>query len=168
MLPWIMCVSLLATVSFGFAASYPGLAWNRQYNAIESTRRVADAVTKIENRLPMDAYPSFWINNTDDKFTGEYRAIMCSFVAHGLSMYTYPEVEPGRVFRPGTFLVLITQSKDVFESAKEKMSRAGMSLAFYAQEPVADGGVTYWLTYVRVLSADGPQLSLETAPQTSR
>ena len=167
-LAWITCVSLLATVSFGFAASYPGLAWNTQYNAIESTRRVAQAVTKIENRLPTDVYPSFWINNNDDKFTGEYRAIMCSFVAHSLSMYTYPKVEPGRVFRSGTFLVLITQNKDVFESANEKMSEAGMSLAFYAQDPVAEGGVTYWLTYVRVLSAGSPQSGLETAPQTPR
>jgi len=152
-LAWIACLSLLAPVNFGFAPSYPGLAWRMESDSIAATRRVADAIMKIENRLPVDAYPSFWINNTDDRFTSEYRAIMCGFVAHGLSMYTYPEVEPGRVFQSGTFLILITQDKDVFDSANQKMSQAGMPLSLYAQDVISDAGVTYWLTYVRVLRA---------------
>jgi hypothetical protein len=107
----------------------------------------------------VDAFPRFWINNTDDKFSSEYRAIMCGFLAHGvLSMYTYPELEPERVYPPGTFLIIITQKQDVFDGANQKMTQAGMPISLYAQDVIAEGGVTYWLTYVRVLGADNPLL----------
>ena len=77
---------------------------------------------------------------------------MCGFQSHGLSMYEYPRLEKDRIYKPGTFLILITEDQGVFEAANYTMSRAGMPLSFYGQDRIAAGkdGISYWITYAKV------------------
>jgi hypothetical protein len=58
-----------------------------------------------------------WINNVDDPMTAGYRAIMCSFLAHGLSVYHLPTLDARRVYQPGTYIILLTKGSDLFEAA---------------------------------------------------
>jgi hypothetical protein len=150
---WIALMCLFPIVSCALVPTQPGAAWLTRYNGMGLTRRVASAVAAIDKRLPLDAYPAFWIDNYNSSNTAEYRAIMCAILSHGFSMQHYPEVDAGRSYQPGTFLILITENKDIFDSASEKMTNAGMPLSLYAQDLVSGGGTSYWLTYVRVQKA---------------
>jgi hypothetical protein len=84
--------------------------------------------------------------------TVEYRALMCAFLVPGRSMWHYPEIDAGKVYRPGTLIVLATEERDVFATANLKMTGAGMPLQLITQRRIADGGVEYWLTFVKVAS----------------
>jgi hypothetical protein len=53
-------------------------------------------------------------------------------------------------------LVLITDNKYEFGAANEKMTNAGMPLSLYGQDFVSERGVSYWLTYARVLTRVSP------------
>lgn len=150
---WVALMCLFPIVSFALVPTQPGAAWLMQYNGMALTRRVALAVGAIDRRLPLDAYPAFWIDNYDSPNSAEYRAIMCAILSHGFSMQHYPEVDAGLAYRPGTFLILITENKDVFDTASEKMTSAGMPLSLYGQDRISGGGTSYWLTYVRVLES---------------
>jgi hypothetical protein len=151
---WLLILCFLSFASFPLVPAYPGLAWRAQYDGLASNRRIASAIKLIESRLPLDAYPAFWINNVNGKFTAEYRAIMCGFQSHGLSMYEYPQIDKDRTYKPGTFLILITEDRGVFESANYTMSQAGMPLVLYGQDRIATAkdGVSYWITYAKVQS----------------
>ena len=151
-LSWIVMLCLLSIASFPLTPAYPGLAWRAEYDGLESTRRIASAVELIAARLPSHAYPAFWINNIDGRFTSEYRAIMCAFQSHALSMYEYPRLDKDRVYKPGTFVILVTENQDVFEQANDSMSHAGMPLLLYAQDHIAGSkdAISYWITYAEV------------------
>ena len=153
---WLLILCFLSFASFPLVPAYPGLAWRAQYDGLASTRRIASAIKLIESRLPLDAYPAFWINNVNGKFTVEYRAIMCGFQSHGLSMWEYPQLDKDRTYKPGTFLILITEDRGVFESANHTMSQAGMPLVLYGQDRIATAkdGVSYWITYAKVQSGE--------------
>jgi len=152
---WILLLCALSAISFGLVPAYAGFAWKIQYAGIASTRRIGTAVTLIEDHLPSNSYPAFWIDVYNSNLSKEYLAIMCGSLSHGLSMWRYPMVDPGRVYPPGTFLILITQARDVFADANERMSSAGMPLRLYRQDLVSGGGVSYWLTYLQVLHPKG-------------
>lgn len=143
-----MCA--LSVASFALVPGYPGMAWTTEYDGLASTKRVASAISLIEERLPAEDYPVFWINNVDDRLTKEYRAIMCGFLSHGLSMWEYPRIDMQRVYKPGTFVILITEERDVFDAANQTMTRAGMPLSLSGQDLISAGDTSYWLTYVRV------------------
>jgi hypothetical protein len=149
---WAVFLCLLAIASFPLVPNYPGLAWRAEYNGFASTQRIASSIKLIESRLPADAYPAFWINNINGRFTSEYRAIMCGFQSHGLSMYEYPHLDKDRIYKPGTFLILITEDQEVFQNANDTMSHAGMPLSFYGQDRIAAStdGISYWITYAKV------------------
>jgi len=151
-------------VSFGLVPIQPGPAWYMKYDGMGLTRRVASALAAIDRRLPADAYPAFWIDNYDSRYTGEYRAIMCMFLSHSLSMKRYPEIDAERVYRPGTFLILITEKEDIFDAANEKMTGAGMPLSLYGQDLIAESGGSYWLTYTRVMNGVSAPASQIGAP----
>jgi hypothetical protein len=148
---WIALVCMLPVAGFGLTPNYPGLAWRMEYDGIASTKRIAAAISRIEAKLPADAYPAFWINNVNGLLVSEYRAIMCGFQSHGLSMYEYPQIDPHRTYKPGTFVILITDDRDVFDAANQTMTQAGMPLSLYGQDLIAVGDISYWVTYVRVL-----------------
>ena len=147
----LLCV--FPIVSFALIPIQPGAAWRIKYDGIGLTRRVASAMAAIDRRLPADAYPVFWIANYNTQYSVEYNAIMCTTLSHVLSMKRYPEFDEDRVYRPGTFLILITENKDVFGAANEKMTNAGMPLSLSGQDLISSNGVSYWLTYVRVMKS---------------
>jgi len=161
-LSWLMLLFTLSFVSFGLVPLQAGAAWQFKYNGMGQTKRIASAIALIENRLPREAYPTFWIDDYNSELAAEYRAIMCGFLAHGFSMLRYPEADADRIYKPGTFLVLITENRDAFDGANEAMIRAGMPLSLYGQDLITGGGISYWLTYVRVSGAQKLQ-SGETA-----
>ena len=147
---WVVLMCVFPIVSFALIPVQPGAAWEMEYDGIGSTKRVASAIAAIDRRLPVHEYPAFWIDNYDSRYTGEYRAIMCTTLSHVFSMKRYPEVDEDRTYRAGTFLILITENKDVFDTANEKMTNAGMPLSLYAQDLISGSGASYWLTYVRI------------------
>jgi hypothetical protein len=147
---WVVSLCALSVASFALVPGYPGAAWRMEYDGLASTKRIAAAIELIENRLPAESYPTFWIDNYGSRLTTEYRAIMCGFLSHGLSMWEYPRINAQRVYKPGTFVILITEERDVFDAANQTMTRAGMPLSLYGQDLIAAGDISYWLTYVRV------------------
>jgi hypothetical protein len=90
------------------------------------------------------------MDNYNSRLSEEYRGIMCAFRTHGVSMTHYPAVEAGRMFEPGTWLVILTEERGVFEGANDRMSRAGMPLALRGEEEIYADGVSYWVTFVEV------------------
>jgi hypothetical protein len=155
---WMSLMCLFPVVSFALVPVQPGAAWVAGYDGIRLTRRVASAVAAIDRRLPADAYPAFWIDNYNNRYTYDYRAIMCMFLSHPSSMKHYPEVDTDRAYRPGTFLTLITEKSNVFGAANEKMANAGMPLSLYGQDRISVNGASYWLTYARVMNSISPVL----------
>ena len=148
---WVVSLGALSVASFALVPGYPGIAWRAEYDGLASTKRIASAISLIEERLPAENYPAFWINNVNGRLVGESRAIMCGFLSHGFSMWGYPRIDAQRVYKPGTFVILITEERDVFDAANQTMTRAGMPLSLYGQDLVSARGSSYWLTYVRVL-----------------
>jgi hypothetical protein len=65
-------------------------------------------------------------------------------------MWHYPKVDERVSLRPDTPVVLITDSRDVFDGANQAMTKAGMPLALYSQDFVSRDGVSYWITVVTV------------------
>ena len=146
-LSWVTLMCVFPIVSFALFPFEPGDAWHLEYDGMGLMRRVVSARMAIDRRLPIDAYPAFWLDA--DKY--ESRGIMCMTLSHMSSMTHYPEIQANRTYQPGTFLVLITAKKDVFDAANQKMTNAGMPLAYYGQDLVSGGEASYWLTYARVL-----------------
>lgn len=158
---WIVAVGCLACSSFPLVPMYPALAWHYHYNGFAAQARIGSAIDVIRKHVPRDRYPGFWINNYTDPLAAEYRGIMCSFIAHGQSMYHYPKVDAKRVYAPGTYLILLTTGPDPFQSANETMSEAGMPLSLVSRDTIAKDGITYQITCVKILpkpskSVDAP------------
>jgi hypothetical protein len=158
----LLCI--FPIVSFALIPIQPGAAWRIKYDGIGLTRRVASAIAAIDRRLPVDAYPVFWIANYNTQYSVDYNAIMCTTLSHILSMKRYPEFDEDRVYRPGTFLILMTENKDVFDAANEKMTNAGMPLSLSSQDRISANGASYWLTYVRVLKRVSPARASRVGP----
>ncbi|HEV3333761.1 MAG TPA: hypothetical protein VG096_22405 [Bryobacteraceae bacterium] len=147
---WPVVVGSVSCCSFALVPAYPGIAWRAQYHGLAAQERIASAIEIIQKRLPPDRYPAFWINNVDDPLTAEYRAVMCSFLAHNLSMYRFPILEP-RVYPPGSFIILINRDANSFNVANEKMSKAGMPLSLVSRDRVTEDGTSYQIVCVKVL-----------------
>jgi len=145
---WLVGILFLSLATFGLTPIYPNNAWTVSYNGLAATRRVAEAVKTIEGHLPYDKYPVFWFDNFTNPYTTEFRAIMCSFLTHGVSMWHYPTVD--KVYEPGTLIVFLNNKPDVFEVGNLAMSKAGMPLSLRGQERIAFDGVSYWLTFAQV------------------
>jgi hypothetical protein len=159
---WPLVVGSVCCCSFAVVPAYPGLAWQTHYNGLAAQERIASAIRIVQKRIPPDRYPAFWINNVDDRLTAEYRAIMCSFLAHGLSMFRYPKLD--RVYPPGTFIVIVTRESDAYQTANQTMSHAGMPLLLVSRDVISGDGVTYQITCVKVQ----PQTSEHHNAQNSR
>jgi hypothetical protein len=154
---WALCVACLSAVSFGLMPQHASVAWRMNYDGLGASIRVGDAIRRIEASLPYNAYPVFWIDNFGSPYTAEYRAIMCSFLAHSASMWHYPKVDVGvdskpASFPPGTAIILITEKRDVFGQAADAMAEMGMRLRLTGQQLVARDDVSYWLTFTEVLN----------------
>jgi len=76
---------------------------------------------------------------------------MCSFLAHSLSMYHYPKLDAKRVYPTGAYLILLTTGPDPFAAANRTMGQAGMPLSLVSRDLIADDGVSYQITCVKVL-----------------
>jgi hypothetical protein len=148
---WVFVVGCTSCSSFPLAPEYPALAWQFHYKGLSAQERIASAIDVIRKRVPEDRYPAFWFNNYDDPLTAEYRGIMCSFLAHGLSMYHYPKLDAKRVYPTGAYLILLTTGSDPFAAANRTMSQAGMPLALVSRDMIAEDGVSYQITCVKVL-----------------
>ena len=152
---WVGSILGLAVASFGLTPAFTG-SWVYDFNGVAATKRVAEAVRIIDAQTPQHVLPNFWIAD-DDPYTGEYRAIMCAFVAHGFSMKTYPAVAPGQKFAPGTEVVLLTREKGVFDQSNATLTQAGMPLRMKSQHLVSGESQTwgkpiqYWITLTEVL-----------------
>jgi hypothetical protein len=163
-LSWVGLMCLFPIVTFALIPVQPGAAWLARYDGIGLTRRVALALRAIDRRLPADAYPAFWIDNYDSQYTNDYRGIMCSTLSHGLSMKHYPDMDADPGYGPGTFLILITERKYVFDGANYKMTNAGMPLSLDGQDLVSDRGGSFWLTYTQVMKKDSQTISRASRP----
>jgi hypothetical protein len=120
-----------------------------KYQGCDVSERVTRAMRVILTRVPQDRYPRFWLNDHDEHLTTEYRAIMCAFLAHGLSMQQLAKVD--KHYESGTRIVLLTQLRDVTGVASYLMARAGMPVALVSEDSIDYGGVSYWITQLEVL-----------------
>jgi len=148
---WALCLCSLAFTSSAAIPEAPGRTWHAAYDGLAVTKRVEAAIHAIEQRVPADSVPVFWIDDYSDPMTMDYRSIMCGFVTHGRSMWHFPSVDEHRKYPRGTFLVLITRDQEVFERANKTMASAGMPLSFVGQDHIGEGEKSYWITYTRVL-----------------
>ena len=146
---WVTLVMCLSVASFGLVPKYPGLAWTANYNGLATWTRVSESIDVIRRRIPKWQAPTFWIDDFTHPLSPEYRAIMCA-VPSRYSMWHYPKVDERVSLRPDTPVVLITDSRDVFDGANQAMTKAGMPLALYSQDFVSRDGVSYWITVVTV------------------
>jgi hypothetical protein len=149
---WMFSLGCMAVASFGLVPAAEGRAWKVSYDGLATTRRVAAAIEAIEQRVPEGRVPVFWIDNYTDPMRTDYRSIMCGFMTHRMSMWNFPSVDNGRSYPPGTFLVMITGHKDVFEVANATITRVGMPLLLVGRDQIGTDGGSYWITYTRVLS----------------
>lgn len=173
---WACAVIGLAIASFGLVPAYPGVAWTSHQNGLSATERVAEAVKTIDLNTPTNKFPVFWIDDFNDPYTWEYRAIMCALHTHGWSMWRYPSVDPAKLPLPGAELILITREQNIFEGANATMTKAGSPLRMFKQQLISGEGedpgkrVSYWLTFTDVVdppheeSSAKPGAELEVVP----
>jgi hypothetical protein len=146
----------LGMSSFNLAAAYTA-GWILPFNGKAAMERVATAVHIIDAHTPVNQFPRFWLDATNDPNESEYRAIMCSYQSHVFSMPSYPKIDPSRHFVPGNELILMTRNKDIFEDANAVMTAAGMPLQLKARELISGPGylsyerAEYWLVFTEVL-----------------
>jgi hypothetical protein len=150
---WSASIVLLAGLSFPLVPQTPGLAWKGQYRGRDVSIRVAQAVRAIDKVAQPGRYPFFWINNVDDRLTGEYRAIICSFQSINVSMTRFPEFDAAAPLASGQIIILITEDKDVVAAAERVLDKAGVRATLVTQDLVAYAEESYWITYLKVLSA---------------
>ena len=117
---------------------------------MSAIRRVAAAVTTIENRLPPTKHPAFWYKDVPPNGL-EFEANMCAFTSHMISMRDFPKVDPGRKYAPGQIVVLLTDRRAEFEGDSTIMQRSGMPLSFLWEQQIAIAGSAYWITATEVL-----------------
>uniref|UniRef100_Q02BA3 Uncharacterized protein n=1 Tax=Solibacter usitatus (strain Ellin6076) TaxID=234267 RepID=Q02BA3_SOLUE len=154
---WVASVACLSGASFGLVPEWPSAAWTTNYNGLSASIRIGDATKRIEAFLPYDKYPIFWIDAFSSPYSLEYRAIMCAFVAHGVSMWRYPKIGVGASaapaqYLPGTQIILISQRRDTFEQARSAMAEVGMPLRLTGQQLVSRDNVSYWLTFTEIVN----------------
>jgi hypothetical protein len=156
-LAWVVSVVCLAGASFGLVPQSASVAWVDNYNGLSASIRIGDAIKRIESSLPYDKYPVFWMDNFTSQYSNEYRAIMCAFLSHNVSMWHYPKIDVGVASLPaeypaGTPIVLITDRHDVFERARSAMADMGMPLRLTGQQLVSRDNLSYWLTFTEVVN----------------
>jgi hypothetical protein len=152
---WAVSVACFSGASFGLVPESPSRAWAANYNGLSASIRIGDAIRRIEASLPYNKLPVFWIDYFTSPYSSEYRAIMCSFLTHSLSMWHYPNIGVGvnslaPEYISGTQIVLITQRRDVFEQAQNAMAEMGMPLHLTGQQFVSRENISYWLTFTEV------------------
>jgi hypothetical protein len=157
---WIGSAIGIAIAMFGLVPQFTSEWMLYNYNGLAGTRRIADAMQYVDALTPTNMQAVFWFNDHDEQlfpYTPEFRSLMCTFISHWNSMRDYPKVD--KKFKAGDRLVILTKDKNVFDTANAAMTAAGMPLQLVAQRVV--GGemigfgsyVSYWLTFVEVLSA---------------
>jgi hypothetical protein len=146
---WVCLLICLSVSSFGLTPAYPGSAWHFPYNGLATWTRVSQSIDVIRRRVPDWQAPIFWIDDFTHPQTAEYRAIMCA-VHPSNAMWRYPKVDEKASYPPGTPIVIMTDRRDVFDSANTAMARAGMPLSLLSQDFVSRDGVSYWITIATV------------------
>jgi hypothetical protein len=145
---WAAAVVLSSMLCFGLTpANSPALFI--PYRGRDIDERVTRAMQVILTRVPQDRYPAFWLNDHDVHMMYEYRAIMCAFLSHLLSMQQFGDID--KHYASGERIVLLTQLRDVTAAASYLLARAGMPVALVSQDPIDYGGVSYWITQFEVL-----------------
>jgi hypothetical protein len=151
---WTMRVLLMAMATLPLAPPYTRRAYEFAYNGPGIYRRISAATAKIHRYYQIHSprtYVSFWIDNYGGEQVEEYRAIMCAFSAHNISMQRFPSLDPGKRFAPGTHIVLLTRTKEVLPLAGKRMAGAGMPVELTGQEQVEGA---YWISYLRTGGGD--------------
>lgn len=163
---WAATVMLLCALSFPLVPLTPGAAWRAQYRGLEFSERVGRAVRAIGKVIPPGRAPLFWINSLDDRLTLEYRSIMCSFMAHNISMTRFPEVDPDKHLVKSQIIILITEDKDVVAAAEHALDRVGVKTSLVKQDPVAYGEESYWITYLNVVAVPLSDFASSLSPES--
>jgi hypothetical protein len=101
----IISAPLLAAANFCLAPAVGGIAWKDPRDWMSATTRVAQAVKIIRANLPDDQRPAFWFQQSDPA-TLEYQAIMCAFLAHGISELNFPVID--RKYPPGQIVIILS------------------------------------------------------------
>jgi hypothetical protein len=103
----IIAAPLLAAANFCLAPAVGGIAWKDPRDWMSATTRVAQAVKIIQANLPYDQHPAFAFQQSDPG-TLEYQAIMCAFLAHGISELNFPVID--RRYPPGQIVIILSPS----------------------------------------------------------
>jgi hypothetical protein len=147
---WAAAVVGLAVVAFGLLPTYTNRAWHQAYDGRAAYVRVVRGMDAVGRYVSSSQRPVFWFDNFDyaDPFVGEYRSVMCAFMAHHRSMQRYPDID--RAYAAGTVLTIMGPRRDVFGAADARMTAAGMPLTLIGQEEIRGPAGSYWLTFTRV------------------
>lgn len=165
---WMASVLLICGAGFGLAPRNAGAASGFRYHGRDIAIRVARSIEITESHLPPGRYPVFWIDNFEDPLSPEYRAIMCSFLTHSISMWHFPRLDPGSHYPAGTRLVVIAPGPEIFPAASAQLAAAGMPVTMVAQDSVVFGGVSYWITQMEVLPPSMAQGEADLSPTKGR
>jgi len=158
---WAAAVVLSSVLCFGLIPANSPALW-MIYRGRDLSERVTRAMEVILKRVPEDRYPAFWLNDHDDYLLNEYRATMCTFLAHGLSMQKFANVD--RHYESGARIFVLTHLGDVTAAASYLMARAGMPPVVVSQDPIDYAGVSYWMTQLQVLPRTMANLRRGLAP----
>lgn len=150
-LAWIGSMTLWGALSFPLVPQTPGLAWKWEYPGREISERTGRAIRAIAKVIPPNRIPSFWVNNTQDRLSREFRGIRCSFISIDESMLNYPEFDATRKLSKDQIIVVLTDSRDIVDGTLDVLRRAGISATLVKQDPVDYARVSYWISYFKIL-----------------
>jgi hypothetical protein len=150
---WAASVVLFALLSSCLVPAYPSGAWKSDYRGRDVSIRVSKAIDIVSAHLPASQYPTFWFDNLTDPLSGEFRGVMCSFLAHGRSMTRFPAVDADHKFARGERVFVLTHRKDQAEIAPGWLHSIGIEAAAVSQDLIDYGGVTYWISQFEIRRA---------------
>jgi hypothetical protein len=147
---WSGAMLLFAVVSSCLVSGYTSQAWHSEYNGRDISSRVSKAMDIVLGRLPQGQYPIFWFDNFTDPLSGEFRGVMCAFLAPSRSMDHFPSVNPKWKYTPGNRIFLLNHDGQPAGPA-DLLRSAGIEVAPLSRDIVSEGGVSYWITQFEVL-----------------
>lgn len=149
---WSGAVLIFALLSSCLTPAYSSQAWKSRYRGRDISVRVSRAIDTVLQNLPEGQYPVFWFDNFNDPLGGEFRGIVCAFIAHGYSMDRYPAVDMTKKFAPGQRMFLLTRQGEQAKPA-ELLHSAGTDVVPVSNNLIAEGGISYWISQFEVRSS---------------
>ncbi len=148
---WLWCASILLFSGVSYAILPPSKsgAWRFREKRYDLSERVSRGVNIIDGRVPMGALPAIWFNWDEPRMRLDADGVMSSLLANTESMAAFPKAD--KTYAAGRRIFILTEQKDVAESASYLLARKQMPARLVSQDKVEFGDFSYWITQLEVL-----------------